>query len=404
MVCLCRAKLTNPEAQAAGRKSLRLFFVLATVAPLYPTEEIQMKTYDVNVKEFVPLITPAALKEELPITEKAAKTVISGRRVIQDIISKKDSRLLVITGPCSIHDEQAALDYAEKLNRLRGRVEQTLFLVMRVYFEKPRTNVGWKGLINDPALDGTCDMMQGLRDARRILVRITEMGLPTATEMLDPITPQYIAGLVSWAAIGARTTESQTHREMASGLSMPVGFKNCTDGSLVTALNAMIAAGSPQSFLGIDPNGRTSIVKTTGNPFTHIVLRGGQRPNYDSVSIREATRLLREKGLSEAVIVDCSHANSRKKFKEQKVVWQDVINQRVNGNHSIIGLMLESHLNEGRQDFNSDRTALSFGVSVTDACISWETTEQLILQAHEQLKDDGNGFSETLASASVGIR
>lgn len=363
-----------------------------------------MKTYDVNVKEFVPLITPAALKEELPITEKAAKTVISGRRVIQDIISKKDSRLLVITGPCSIHDEQAALDYAEKLNRLRGRVEQTLFLVMRVYFEKPRTNVGWKGLINDPALDGTCDMMQGLRDARRILVRITEMGLPTATEMLDPITPQYIAGLVSWAAIGARTTESQTHREMASGLSMPVGFKNCTDGSLVTALNAMIAAGSPQSFLGIDPNGRTSIVKTTGNPFTHIVLRGGQRPNYDSVSIREATRLLREKGLSEAVIVDCSHANSRKKFKEQKVVWQDVINQRVNGNHSIIGLMLESHLNEGRQDFNSDRTALSFGVSVTDACISWETTEQLILQAHEQLKDDGNGFSETLASASVGIR
>lgn len=363
-----------------------------------------MKTYDVNVKEFVPLITPAALKEELPITEKAAKTVISGRETIQNIISKKDPRLLVITGPCSIHDEKAALEYAEKLNRLRDRVAETLFLVMRVYFEKPRTNVGWKGLINDPTLDGTCDMMQGLREARSLLVHITEMGLPTATEMLDPITPQYIAGLVSWAAIGARTTESQTHREMASGLSMPVGFKNCTDGGLVTALNAMIAAGSPQSFLGIDPNGRTSIVKTTGNLFTHIVLRGGRRPNYDSVSIREATRLLREKGLAEAVIVDCSHANSRKKFKEQEVVWQDVINQRVNGNHDIIGMMLESHLNEGRQDFNSDRTALSFGVSVTDACISWETTEQLILQAHDQLKDDGRGFPETLAAASVGTR
>ena len=363
-----------------------------------------MKTYDVNVKEFTPLISPADLKEELPITEKAARTVISGRQTIQDIIGRKDPRLLVITGPCSIHDEKAALEYAERLCRLKDQVDKTLYLVMRVYFEKPRTNVGWKGLLNDPGLDGSCDMMQGLLEARRLLIRITEMGLPTATEMLDPITPQYIAGLISWSAVGARTTESQTHREMASGLSMPVGFKNCTDGGLGTALNAMIAAGSPQSFLGIDPNGRASIVKTTGNPFTHIVLRGGRRPNYDSVSIREAMRLLREKGLSETVIVDCSHANSRKRYKEQKIVWQDVINQRVSGNHGIIGLMLESHLKEGRQDFKADRSRLKYGVSITDACISWETTEQLIMAAHDQLESCLTGISEPLLSASGGVR
>ena len=344
-----------------------------------------MKTYDVNVKEFIPLISPHALKDDMPITPEAARTVISGRRVIQDIIGKKDRRLLVIAGPCSIHDEAAALEYADKLNRLKEKVKETIYLVMRVYFEKPRTNVGWKGLINDPALDGSCDMMQGLLKARAMLLKITEMGLTTATEMLDPITPQYIAGLVSWAAIGARTTESQTHREMASGLSMPVGFKNCTDGGLDTALNAMIAAGSPQSFLGIDPEGKACIVKTTGNPFTHIVLRGGRRPNYDSVSIREALRLLRGKNLPEAVIVDCSHANSRKRYEEQTVVWQDVINQRVGGTDAIIGLMLESNLREGRQDYNGRLDTLQYGVSITDACMDWETTEELILTAHEQL-------------------
>lgn len=345
-----------------------------------------MKTYDVNVKEFVPLISPAALKKELPITEKAARTVISGRETIQDIIMKKDRRLLVIAGPCSIHDEKAAIEYAEKLNRLKDQVKASFYLVMRVYFEKPRTNVGWKGLINDPGLDGSCNMMEGLRIARKMLINITEMGLPTATEMLDPITPQYIAGLISWSAIGARTTESQTHREMASGLSMPVGFKNCTDGGLNTALNAMIAAGSPQNFLGIDPNGQTSIVKTTGNPFAHIVLRGGQRPNYDSVSVREASRLLHERGLPKSIIVDCSHANSNKKYEEQNIVWQDVINQRINGNDDIIGLMLESHLREGQQPFNTKLNALEFGVSITDACISWETTEKIILAAHEQME------------------
>jgi 3-deoxy-7-phosphoheptulonate synthase len=311
---------------------------------------------------------------------------LDGRRTIQNIIDKKDRRLMVITGPCSIHDEKAALEYAERLDALKKQVDDTLFLVMRVYFEKPRTNVGWKGLINDPQLDGSCDMMQGLRKARALLLKITEMGIPTATEMLDPFIPQYIAGLVCWAAIGARTTESQTHREMASGLSMPVGFKNCTDGGLDTAINAMIAAGSPQSFLGIDPHGRSAVVKTTGNPHTHIVLRGGRRPNYDSVSIREAVRLLHDQSLPEAVVVDCSHANSRKRYKEQAVVWQDVVNQRINGNDAIIGLMLESHLKEGRQDYTGEWNTMPYGVSITDACISWQATEQLILSAHAQLQ------------------
>jgi 3-deoxy-7-phosphoheptulonate synthase len=362
-----------------------------------------MKTYDVHVQEFVPLISPDALKDELPITDRAARTVLEGRRIIQDIIHKKDKRLIIVTGPCSIHDEAAALEYADRLKGLRQQVGDTLYLVMRVYFEKPRTNVGWKGLINDPRLDGSCDITQGLHKARSLLLKITEMGIPTATEMLDPISPQYIAGLICWSAIGARTTESQTHREMASGLSMPVGFKNCTDGGLGTAINAMIAAGSPQSFVGIDPHGMTAVVKTTGNPYAHIVLRGGRRPNYDTVSIREALRLLRDKGLSEAILVDCSHSNSRKRYQEQAVVWQDVINQRVCGNDAIIGLMLESNLEEGRQDYAGDLKTLKYGVSITDACISWETTQSLILSAHEALQP-ALGFcpAEGLDAATAG--
>jgi 3-deoxy-7-phosphoheptulonate synthase len=342
-------------------------------------------THDIRVEGFIPLISPDALKEELAITGKAGDTVIAGRETISNILSQKDPRLLVITGPCSIHDEAAAIEYAEKLNALSREVEETMFLVMRVYFEKPRTTVGWKGLINDPCLDGTCDIMEGLRKARSLLLKITEMGLPTATEMLDPIQPQYIAGLVCWTAIGARTTESQTHREMASGLSMPVGFKNGTDGDLATAVNAMIAAASPQSFVGIDPKGRASIVKTTGNPWAHVVLRGGNRPNYDFVSIQEALGSLRKKGLREAVVVDCSHANSKKDFNAQAVVWQDVINQRLDGNNALIGLMLESNLHEGNQKITSIPSDLKYGVSITDACISWETTAQLIRSAHEQL-------------------
>jgi len=359
-----------------------------------------MKTYDVHVKGFVPLTSPDALKTEIPMTSRATETVVEGRRVIQDIIRGKDRRLLVVAGPCSIHDETAALEYAHRLLQLQERVRETQYLVMRVYFEKPRTNVGWKGLINDPNMDGTYDITAGLSRARRLLLQITQMGVPTGTEMLDPITPQYIAGMVCWAAIGARTTESQTHREMASGLSMPVGFKNCTDGGLSTAINAMIAAGSPQNFLGIDPHGRSAIVQTTGNPDAHLVLRGGRRPNYDSVSIREAVSLLEAKGLPEAVLVDCSHANSRKRYKEQAVVWRDVVNQRIDGNEAVIGLMLESNLEEGRQDIPENVQNLRYGVSITDACISWKTTEQLVLSAHEQLLAGGAGEPAGAAAAA----
>ncbi len=350
-------------------------------------------TYDVHVKEFIPLIAPDALKEELPLTQKAYETVIEGRDAIEQILDKKDKRILVVVGPCSIHDEKAALEYAERLSRLKKQVEETLYVVMRVYFEKPRTTVGWKGLINDPHMDGSCDIITGLRRGRKLLLDITEMGVPTATEMLDPIMPQYIAGLVSWGAIGARTTESQTHREMASGLSMPVGFKNCTDGGLDKAINAMLAAGSPQSFLGTDPNGRSCVVKTTGNPYAHVVLRGGRRPNYDSVSIREALKLLRAKKLREAIVVDCSHANSDKQYQRQAAAWQDVINQRLDGNDALVGLMLESNLHEGGQKLTNDLSALEYGISITDECISWETTEKLMLSAHEALKSGEGRYS-----------
>ncbi len=344
-----------------------------------------MKTYDVRIKDFTPLISPDALKEELPISAEAAQNVLEGRTTIQDIIKRKDPRLMVITGPCSIHDEQAALEYARRLLDLKQRVSKSLYLVMRVYFEKPRTTVGWKGLINDPNLDGSYDIISGLKKARRLLDRIAAMGLPTATELLDPFIPQYIAGLVCWAAIGARTTESQTHREMASGLSMPVGFKNGTDGNLDVALNAMIAAGAPQHFLGIDHNGYASVVRTTGNPYAHLVLRGGTRPNYDSCSIREVLDKLRAKELNEAIVVDCSHSNSRKRFKEQAVAWKDVIQQRASGNAAIVGLMLESNLHEGSQKNTGDLKTMAYGVSITDACISWESTEELILWAQSQL-------------------
>ncbi|MGD9210070.1 MAG: 3-deoxy-7-phosphoheptulonate synthase [Desulfobacteraceae bacterium] len=343
------------------------------------------KTYDLHVEKFVPLISPSALIKELPISQKASETVISGRQSIQDILHKKDKRILAIVGPCSIHDENAALEYAEQLIELQEKVKDTFILVMRVYFEKPRTTVGWKGLINDPFLNGSCDIHTGLKKARKLLLKILGMGLPTASEILDPIIPQYIADLICWAAIGARTTESQTHRELASGLSMPVGFKNCTDGGLNTAINAMIAAGAKQSFLGIDQQGRASVVQTTGNPYAHIVLRGGNRPNYDSVSIGEALTMLRNKDLTEAVVVDCSHANSKKNHRAQAIAWQDVINQRLDGNDSIIGLMLESNINEGNQKNTCDFETMEYGVSITDACISWDTTTHLIQSAHTQL-------------------
>ena len=343
------------------------------------------KTYDLHIDNFMPLTPPGVLKKRLVAGPDSCKTVVEGRETIGRILTGKDKRLLVITGPCSIHDEKAALEYATRLRKLSERVKETMLLVMRVYFEKPRTTVGWKGLINDPLMDNTHDINSGLFRARSLLLEITKMGVPTATELLDPITPQYIAGLVCWSAIGARTTESQTHRELASGLSMPVGFKNCTDGDLTTALNAMIAAGSPQSFIGIDPDGRSCIVKTTGNPWPHLVLRGGARPNYDSVSIQEAIKMAEEKGINKAVIVDCSHGNSRKRHEAQAIVWQDVLNQRKNGNAYLVGMMLESNLNPGNQKYCGKIDELEYGVSITDTCISWETTEALLQSGHEQL-------------------
>jgi 3-deoxy-7-phosphoheptulonate synthase len=343
------------------------------------------QTDNLRVEKLIPLIEPAKLKSELPLTPKAAAVVSESREAIRKILKKQDPRLLLIVGPCSIHDESAALAYAEKLSSLSNTVKKNLLVMMRTYFEKPRTNLGWKGLINDPHLDGSYDMNEGLRKARRILLKINEMGLGTATEMLDPMTPAYIEDLVSWAAIGARTTESQTHREMASALPMPVGFKNSTDGSFTGALNAMKAAASLQTFSGINHSGRACIVKTTGNSFGHLVLRGGNRPNYDSVSIEQALIRLRESGMTDAIIVDCSHGNSRKKYDRQAMVWRDVIHQRLAGNNSIIGLMLESNLCEGSQKLCSDMSLLKYGVSVTDACVSYETTEELLRYAYKEM-------------------
>jgi len=343
--------------------------------------------YDVNVKEFQPLTSPVVIKEELPVPETAAASVLQGRKDVENILAGKDKRLLVIAGPCSIHDASAAMEYAERMRELREEVKDKINLIMRVYFEKPRTTVGWKGLINDPFLDSSYNLDQGLRRARSLLIDINAMGLPTATEILDPITPQYIAGLLTWVAIGARTTESQTHREMASGLSMPVGFKNGTDGSLTSAINAMQASGAPQHFLGIDPYGKTAVVSTTGNPYGHVVLRGGPTPNYDPVSVGKAQETLREKSLMDSIMIDCSHDNSGQKFKGQSFVFKSAVDQRLDGNDRIIGLMLESNLFEGSQKCkcNGDACNLEYGISITDQCISWDTTASLIRCACDRL-------------------
>lgn len=347
------------------------------------------KIDNLNVQSFVPLIAPKELIKELPASEKVNETVISARETIQRILSKRDKRLLVIVGPCSIHDEKSSMEYAERLNQLRKKVEDTFFIVMRVYLEKPRTIVGWKGLINDPFLDGTHDIVEGLKKARSILLKVNGMGLPAGTEFVDPITPQYISTLISWAAIGARTIESQTHREMASGLSMPVGLKNSTDGTLTSALNALEAARTKQSFLGIDQDGHTCIVNTTGNPRVHLVLRGGLRPNYDPVSIDEALSQLKARDLPENILVDCSHNNSGKKHRGQSFVWRNVVEQRLEGNNALIGLMLESNLFEGNQPLGEDASKLKYGISITDECISWETTENLILTARDRILESG---------------
>jgi len=345
------------------------------------------KTQDLHVRELVRLSTPRALKSEFPLTEAASATVAQSRERVVRIIRLEDPRLLVVVGPCSIHDEKAALEYATRLNALRLELSDRMEIVMRVYFEKPRTTIGWKGMINDPHLDGSQDIEAGLKTARRLLLQITNLGLPTATEFLDPIVPQYTAELVTWAAIGARTTESQTHREMASGISAPIGFKNATDGSLQVAIDAMGAARTPHSFLGIDADGVTSIVRTTGNPDGHVVLRGGRaRTNYDAESIREAEATLKKCGLPPVLMVDCSHANSAKQHARQEDVWHSVIEQRVAGTRSLIGMMVESNLHEGSQPFPRPASELTYGVSITDACINWETTERMLRWGHEQLR------------------
>jgi len=344
------------------------------------------QTQNLHVRESVRLLTPRALKAEFPMTERSNQAVVEGREAVKRILRKEDPRLLVIVGPCSIHDVDGALEYAKRLNRLREELSDQLCVVMRVYFEKPRTTVGWKGLINDPHLDGSYDIETGLKKARRLLLQITDTGLPAATEFLDPIVPQYTADLVSWAAVGARTTESQTHREMASGLSMPVGFKNATDGSLQIAIDAMTSARAPHNFLGIDQEGVTSIIRTTGNPDGHVVLRGGRlQTNYDPESIAQATATLAKAGLPAVLMVDCSHANSGKQHARQEEVWRSVIAQRSEGNATLIGLMVESYLDEGNQPIPKTVAELRYGVSITDACIGWETTERMLRHGHEVL-------------------
>lgn len=348
------------------------------------------KTQDLHVREIVRLLTPRELKAQLPTTEAASATVAQSRELIVRILQQQDPRLLVIAGPCSIHDEKGAMEYATRLNALRSELSGQMEIVMRVYFEKPRTTVGWKGLINDPHLDGSQDISAGLKIARELLLKITGMGLPTASEFLDPIVPQYIADLIAWATIGARTTESQTHREMASGLSMPVGYKNATDGSVQIAIDAMGAAQHAHSFLGIDQDGVTSIVRTTGNPAGHLVLRGGrERPNYDAQSIREAEEQLAKHQLPTVLMVDCSHANSGKQHARQEDVWRNVIQQRAEGTRSLVGIMVESNLNEGNQPIPKKPSELIYGVSITDACVNWETTERMLRWGHDALSKAG---------------
>ena len=342
--------------------------------------------HDVNVRDTTPLIAPRYLKIEEEISDVAVRTILDSRETVKRILSGEDRRLMAIVGPCSIHDHTAALEYAARLKQLADDVADQIVLIMRVYFEKPRTTVGWKGLINDPHLDDTFDISTGLRVARRILLEIATMGLPTATELLEPITPQYIADLLTVASIGARTTESPTHRQMASGLSMPVGYKNGTDGSLQVALDAMLAGRHQHSFLGIDADGKTCIVNTKGNPWGFLVLRGGRNgSNYDASSLAEAAEKLSACKMSPRLVVDCSHANSNKDYTKQAIAWNSCIQQRLDGNDNLVGLMLESNLNAGNQPLPADRTQLRYGVSITDGCIGWEETDALIRSAHEQL-------------------
>ena len=343
---------------------------------------------NVNVLSQDLLPTPSQVKSALPLTDSAEATVLRGRDTVRRILERQDHRLFVVVGPCSIHDIKAAKEYATRLKQLADEVSDTIYLIMRVYFEKPRTTVGWKGLINDPFMDDSFHISKGLYLARELLLHLAEIGLPTATEALDPITPQYLSDLIAWTAIGARTTESQTHREMASGLSTPLGFKNGTDGGLTVAINALHSSARPHHFLGINQDGQCAVFRTRGNRYGHIVLRGGNgRPNYDSVSIAVAEKELAAAKLPGNIVVDCSHGNSNKDPALQPLVAENCVNQIIEGNRSIVGLMLESHLHAGNQPIPADLSKLKYGVSVTDSCIDWATTEKLLRSAREKLKD-----------------
>ena len=343
---------------------------------------------NINIETPEILITPAELKRKIPLSDVARDTITRGRKDIENILERKDHRVIVVVGPCSIHDLKAAHEYAQRLKVLAEKVSDTLLVVMRVYFEKPRTTTGWKGLINDPFMNDSFKITDGLHIGRQLLHDILEVGLPTATEALDPISPQYMQDLIAWSAIGARTTESQTHREMASGLSSSVGFKNGTDGSLTVAINALQSVASPHRFLGINSEGAVSIITTKGNPYAHVVLRGGNgKPNYDSVSVSICEQELDGAGIAPNIMVDCSHANSNKDHNLQPLVLDNVANQILEGNTSIIGVMMESHLKGGNQKLSSNLQDMEYGVSVTDACVDWETTENALVSMADKLRD-----------------
>ncbi|OMH32640.1 3-deoxy-7-phosphoheptulonate synthase [Motiliproteus sp. MSK22-1] len=343
---------------------------------------------DLNVESQAVLITPDQLKAEQPLTQAAMESVLTGRQTIKNILDGKDKRLFVVVGPCSIHDTKAAIEYGQRLKVMADELQDTLYIVMRVYFEKPRTTVGWKGLINDPHLDDSFQIEEGLHIGRKLLIDLADMGLPLSTEALDPISPQYVQDLISWSAIGARTTESQTHREMASGLSSAIGFKNGTDGGLTVAINALQSVSHPHRFLGINAEGQVAVIHTKGNQHGHVVLRGGNnKPNYDSVSVALCEQALEKGGVSQNIMVDCSHANSNKDPALQPLVMENIANQILEGNQSIVGLMVESNLEWGNQSVPEDLSQLKYGVSITDACIDWDATEKSLREMREKLKE-----------------
>lgn len=347
----------------------------------------QDSVHNVNIQDEKVLLTPQELKQEFPLPEHLRKQIERSRKEISDIIHRRDKRQLIVIGPCSIHDPVAAIEYGKKLKALSDQVSDKLYIVMRVYFEKPRTTVGWKGLINDPKIDGSFDVETGLRIGRKLCLDLAELGLPLATEALDPMTPQYLADLFSWSAIGARTTESQTHRELASGLSMAVGFKNGTDGGLAVALNAMQSSAQSHRFIGINQKGQVTLLKTKGNADGHIILRGGKTPNYEKQYVDDCEWVLKQANLPTAIMIDCSHGNSNKDYRRQPIVAENVLEQLLAGNTSIIGLMIESNLHAGNQSSELPFSEMKYGVSITDACIDWQTTEDLLTNFAAKLRD-----------------